>query len=125
MYKAEFLTKEQMPFGRFICFETCNASHILPPPGYLSKKTSQFLEHSPYCERDLRTPEYPLTYDELGDYEVRIKALDGLIALRDQPEMAPMIEEVLSRWADAPQPSVRERVDFLRRHRPEMQHSLS
>ncbi len=71
-------TKDQMPFGKFICFETCNASHIQPPPRYLSKTTSQFLEHSPYCERDLETPfenaDHPLYTDESGEFEVRIKA---------------------------------------------------
>ncbi len=67
-----------MPFGKFLIVETCNASHIAPPPGYLSKKTSQFLEHAPYCERDLRLPELPLTFDELGDFEVRVKALNSM-----------------------------------------------
>ena len=66
------------PANRFICFETCNTSHILPPPRYLSKKTSQFLEHAPYCERDLRLPQEPLTFDEAGDFEVRIKARDSV-----------------------------------------------
>lgn len=42
----------------------------------MSKATGQFLEHSPYCERDLRVPELPLTFDELGEFEVRIKARD-------------------------------------------------
>ncbi len=69
-------TKAAMPYGKFVLFETVNASHILPPPGYISKKTSQFLEHSPYCERDLRLPELPMTFDERGDHEVRIKARD-------------------------------------------------
>lgn len=68
--------KAEMPYGKFVCFETCNASHILPPPRYLSKKTAQFLEHAPYCERDLRVPEPPLEYDERGEFEVRIKARD-------------------------------------------------
>lgn len=72
------VTRKEMPFGKFVCFETANASHILPPPRYLSKKTSQFLEHAPYCERDLRLPELPLTFDEQGDYEVRIKARDSI-----------------------------------------------
>ncbi len=67
-------TKEEMPYGKFVCFETMNASHIQPPPRYLSKTTSQFLEHAPYCERDLVTPSEPLTFDERGDFEVRIKA---------------------------------------------------
>ncbi|MDY7109828.1 MAG: homogentisate 1,2-dioxygenase [Planctomycetota bacterium] len=64
------------PNPRFLVIETVNGSHILPPPRYLSKKTAQFLEHAPYCERDLRPPELPLTYDEAGDFEVRIKARD-------------------------------------------------
>jgi len=76
--RPDGVSKDEMPFGRFVCFETVNASHIMPPPGYISKKTSQFLEHSPYCERDLRIPEYPLVYDELGEFEVRIKALDSV-----------------------------------------------
>jgi homogentisate 1,2-dioxygenase len=42
----------------------------------MSKSTAQFLEHSPMCERDLRTPEFPLTFDERGEFEVRIKARD-------------------------------------------------
>ena len=64
------------PNPKFIVFETANGSHILPPPRYLSKTTSQFLEHAPYCERDLRLPELPLTFDEAGTFEVRIKARD-------------------------------------------------
>jgi len=71
-------TREQMPYGKLIAFETCNASHILPPPRYLSKQTAQFLEHAPYCERDLRIPELPLTYDQTGEFEVRIKARDSV-----------------------------------------------
>jgi homogentisate 1,2-dioxygenase len=67
---------EGEPNPKFVVFETANGSHILPPPRYLSKQTSQFLEHSPYCERDLRLPELPLTFDESGTFEVRIKARD-------------------------------------------------
>lgn len=74
--RPEGVSKKQMPYGKFLCFETANASHIMPPPRYLSKKTSQFLEHAPYCERDLRVPETPLTYDEAGEFQVRIKARD-------------------------------------------------
>lgn len=70
--------KDDEPSPRFLVIETCNASHILPPPGYISKKTAQFLEHAPYCERDLHLPELPLTYDESGEFEVRIKALDSV-----------------------------------------------
>lgn len=64
------------PPPRFLVIETANGSHILPPPRYLSKKTAQFLEHAPFCERDLRLPEFPLTFDESGEFDVRIKARD-------------------------------------------------
>jgi homogentisate 1,2-dioxygenase len=65
---------DKYPFGKFLLIETCNGSHIGPPRRYVSKETSQFLEHAPYCERDLKIPEAPLTWDAKGDFEVRIKA---------------------------------------------------
>ena len=40
-------------------------SHISPPKRYLSK-FGQFLEHSPYCERDLRLPVGPLLAEDIG-----------------------------------------------------------
>lgn len=72
--RPENYSREEMPFGKFLTIETVNGSHIAPPPRYLSKTTAQFLEHAPMCERDLRTPEFPLTFDERGEFEVRIKA---------------------------------------------------
>jgi homogentisate 1,2-dioxygenase len=62
------------PANKFIFMEAVNGSLILPPPRYLSKKSAQFLEHAPYCERDLRLPQLPMTFDERGEYEVRIKS---------------------------------------------------
>ncbi|MFC4070067.1 homogentisate 1,2-dioxygenase [Actinoplanes subglobosus] len=47
------------------------SSHIAPPKRYLSRY-GQFLEHSPYCERDLRTPDAPHVV-EGEDVEVYIK----------------------------------------------------
>ncbi|TVQ30079.1 MAG: homogentisate 1,2-dioxygenase [Phycisphaeraceae bacterium] len=77
IYKMEFdKPGKGEPHPKFLVIETANGSHITPPPGYLSKKTSQFLEHAPYCERDLRIPEFPMTWNEDGDHEVRIKARD-------------------------------------------------
>jgi homogentisate 1,2-dioxygenase len=46
-------------------------SHITPPKRYLSRY-GQFLEHSPYCERDLRGPAEPLLA-EGTDVEVYVK----------------------------------------------------
>jgi homogentisate 1,2-dioxygenase len=45
-------------------------SHITPPLRYLSK-FGQLLEHSPYCERDLRGPSAPLLAE--GGAEIYIK----------------------------------------------------
>jgi homogentisate 1,2-dioxygenase len=78
--RPEGAGRTEMPWGKLIAFETANGSHILPPPRYLSKQTAQFLEHAPYCERDLRVPELPLTHDEPGEFEVRIKARDRVHA---------------------------------------------
>jgi homogentisate 1,2-dioxygenase len=49
--------------------------HIGPPKRYLSVR-GQFLEHSPYCERDLRGPSDVLTVDET-DVEVYVKHRGG------------------------------------------------
>lgn len=76
--RPEGVTREQMPLGKFLCFETMNTSHYGPPPRYVSKANGQFLEHAPYCERDFRIPQMPLVFDEKGDYEVRIKARDSV-----------------------------------------------
>ncbi|MDV3222378.1 homogentisate 1,2-dioxygenase [Intrasporangium sp.] len=48
---------------RAYCIEA--NSHITPPKRYLSK-FGQFLEHSPYCERDLRAPSGPLLAEDVG-----------------------------------------------------------
>jgi homogentisate 1,2-dioxygenase len=60
---------------RAYCIEA--NSHIAPPKRYLSKY-GQFLEHSPYCERDLRMPQGPLLAEDIGaevaqETEVHIK----------------------------------------------------
>lgn len=47
-------------------------SPIVPPKRYLNQY-GQFLEHSPYCERDLRLPTDLETHDEEGEFKVIIK----------------------------------------------------
>jgi homogentisate 1,2-dioxygenase len=42
------------------------------PKKYLSKY-GQLLEHSPYCERDIRTPQELITIDEKGDFLIKTK----------------------------------------------------
>ena len=46
--------------------------NIAPPHRYLNNN-GQFLEHSPYCERDIRRPEELVTHTESGDFEIRLK----------------------------------------------------
>lgn len=53
-------------------FITESFSPVYPPKRYLNK-FGQFLEHSPYCERDLRLPEHLETHDEKGEFLVMIK----------------------------------------------------
>jgi homogentisate 1,2-dioxygenase len=47
-------------------------SPVVPPKRYLSKY-GQLLENSPYCERDIRTPQNLLTFDEKGDFVIKTK----------------------------------------------------
>jgi homogentisate 1,2-dioxygenase len=42
------------------------------PKRYMSKY-GQLMEHSPYCERDIRKPENLQTFDEKGDYIIKTK----------------------------------------------------
>lgn len=46
--------------------------HVTPPKRYLNNY-GQFLEHSPFCERDIRPPDTLVTHDEAGRFEVRVK----------------------------------------------------
>ena len=48
---------------RIYCIEA--NSHIAPPHRYRSR-FGQLLEHSPYCERDLRVPATPLLAEDIG-----------------------------------------------------------
>jgi homogentisate 1,2-dioxygenase len=64
---------------RAYCIE--GNSHISPPKRYLSRY-GQLLEHSPYCERDLRPPAGPLLAEDVGasateETEVLIKHRGG------------------------------------------------
>ena len=51
--------------------------HIDVPKRYLNNY-GQFLEHSPFCERDIRPPEELVTKDEKGEFEVHVKARDRI-----------------------------------------------
>ncbi|MBI4595218.1 MAG: homogentisate 1,2-dioxygenase [Candidatus Tectomicrobia bacterium] len=57
--------------GRFLVIE---APSEIEPPNRYRNKYGQLLEHSPYSERDLRVPLELDPHDELGQFEIRVKA---------------------------------------------------
>lgn len=71
IYQIEFDTED----NRHFIVESF--SPLRPPNRYLNQY-GQLMEHSPYCERDLRLPENLQTHDEYGDFKVLIKK-QGLI----------------------------------------------
>ncbi len=56
-------------------FITESLSPIRPPKRYLNQY-GQLLEHSPYCERDIKLPQNLETFDAKGDFKVMIKKQD-------------------------------------------------
>jgi homogentisate 1,2-dioxygenase len=69
IYQLHFNTEQ----NRLLITESF--SPIKPPTRYLNS-FGQFLEHSPYCERDIKLPENLETHDEHGDFKVMIKKQD-------------------------------------------------
>jgi len=65
-YRVDFETED----NRMLCLDSTGPIEI--PKRYVSK-LGQFMENSPFCERDIRRPEKELTIDERGEFEVRIK----------------------------------------------------
>lgn len=55
------------------------AGSVVPPKRY-HNEWGQLLEHSPYCERDIRVPAELETFDEKGEFEVRVRAQGRLTA---------------------------------------------
>jgi len=71
IYQLEFDT----PNNRLFIVES--VSPILTPRRYRND-FGQLMEHSPFCERDIRKPNVLVTYDEKGDYLLYIKKQDNL-----------------------------------------------
>ena len=61
--------------ARFFTIEC--PSQIVPPKRYRNDY-GQLLEHAPYSERDIRVPSELETYNERGQFEVRVKVRDRL-----------------------------------------------
>jgi homogentisate 1,2-dioxygenase len=69
IYQMHFNTEQNR------LFITESFSPIRPPKRYINS-FGQLLEHSPYCERDIKLPVLNKTHDELGDFKVMIKKQD-------------------------------------------------
>ena len=54
-------------------FLTIEAHGTIEPPRRYLNNNGQFLEHSPYCDRDIRRPQELVTHTEQGEFEVRLK----------------------------------------------------
>ena len=61
--------------GRFFVVET--PGQIEPPKRYRNEY-GQMLEHAPYSERDIRSPEDLETHMDKGEFEVRVKVRDNM-----------------------------------------------
>lgn len=61
--------------ARFFVIES--ASQIEPPKRYRNKH-GQLTEFSPYTERDIRLPAELETFNDRGEFEVRVKVRDGI-----------------------------------------------
>ncbi|MBK9150634.1 MAG: homogentisate 1,2-dioxygenase [Saprospiraceae bacterium] len=71
IYQMEFDT----PDNRLFIVES--TSPIMTPRRYRNE-FGQLMEHSPFCERDIRKPNVLATYDEKGDFLLYIKKQDNL-----------------------------------------------
>ena len=70
-YRIQFSSKE----NRVFYIESTGPISI--PKRYRSE-LGQFMENSPFCERDIHRPQEPLFHGDSGEFEVRIKKLGRL-----------------------------------------------
>ena len=68
----------QMDIAEECKFFTIECPSQVEPPKRYRNEYGQLLEHSPYCERDIRVPEKMSTRTERGEYDVRVKVRDRL-----------------------------------------------
>jgi len=66
IYQIEFDTKANRLF-------IVESAHPIYTPKRYRNWFGQLLEHSPYCERDIRKPQNLETYDEKGDFIIKVK----------------------------------------------------
>jgi homogentisate 1,2-dioxygenase len=67
--------KKAGSLARLLIFE---ARGSIETPRRYRNEHGQLLEHSPYCERDIRVPQELESHDEVGDFQVLVRAHDRL-----------------------------------------------
>ena len=74
IYQIDFETTENRLFyvESFAPFYT---------PKRYKNESGQHLEHSPFCERDIRRPEELETYNEKGDFVIKVKKKDEIFEM--------------------------------------------
>jgi homogentisate 1,2-dioxygenase len=63
---------------RFLIFE---ANGPIRTPKRYRNEFGQLMEHSPYCERDIKAPSELKTFDEKGDFVVKVKKGDKMTSI--------------------------------------------
>lgn len=71
IYKIDFDTDDNRLF-------IVESRHPIYTPKRYRNWFGQLLEHSPFCERDIRRPEEIETYDEKGDFLVKVRKQDEI-----------------------------------------------
>lgn len=71
IYQIEFKTEK----NRLFVLESFSPIHF---PKRYQNEQGQLMEHAPFCERDVRTPQNLKTHDEHGNFEVLVKK-EGMI----------------------------------------------
>jgi len=74
IYQIEFDTEDNRLF-------IVESKHPIYTPKRYRNWFGQLLEHSPYCERDIRKPEELETYDKKGEFLVKVKKQDEIFEL--------------------------------------------
>jgi homogentisate 1,2-dioxygenase len=75
IYKLVHETDE----ARYLIFESTGP--ISTPRRYRNEH-GQLMEHAPYCERDIKAPEKLMTFDEKGDFTVKVKKGEKVVSIQ-------------------------------------------
>lgn len=74
IYQIDFDTKDNRLF-------IVESRHPIYTPKKYRNWFGQLLEHSPFCERDIRRPQELETYDEQGDFLIKVKKKDEIFEM--------------------------------------------